>query len=288
MVSLKDRMGYLSSIKDDNILSLFYTFIQNKKNPIDLNQYQNQMDKDFALFVQTLILDKKDDFINLYNQFSAKKPSLTSPWVNNDYLIFSIIVGICRFKVDRKWIIKVLNTRKTQDIIQEQINRTLINIVTNNLNSNDNLFEIIIVFQNLQNQSPFKDKFNELYCHVMENHNLFSRKYDFLTCLSIRALDIIICSKGFINIEENEFLHKFSTKFLKRTQIISSVFYAIIICCLVCLSIYLYLKNEKTFNAITTILGFLGVGLSGLFKYIHPTLVKTIRKLLGYNTSIHQ
>ena len=94
MVSIEGRIAYLSRIQDDNILRLFYSFLQSKKLQIELNDFQNQTDKDLALLVESLILNKKDDFISLHNKLKKKKPSVTSPWVNNDYLIFVLITGI--------------------------------------------------------------------------------------------------------------------------------------------------------------------------------------------------
>lgn len=283
MVSIEDRITYLSRIQDDNILRLFYSFLQNKNLQIELNDFQNQTDKDFALLVESLILNKKDDFISLYNQFSQKKPSVTSPWVNNDYLIFVLIIGICLFGISKEWITSVLNARKTQEITQQQINATLKNIVTDNLKSNDNLLELVIIFQYLQHQSLFDDKMNELYTKIVNGKNLFEKRQDFLTCLSLRALDIIVCSKGFVDIEGNDKLQRFSETFLKRTKIIGTGFYWLIIGGLILCAIYFYIKNEAAFNTVTNIFGFLGIGLSGLFKYIPPILIKGLRRTFGYN-----
>lgn len=285
MVFIEDRIEYLSRIQDDNILRLFYGFLQNKSLQIELNDFQNQTDKDLALLVKNLILNKKDDFISLYNQFSQKKPSVTSPWVNNDYLIFVLITGICRFEINTDWIINVLNIRKTQEIVQQQINTTLKNIVTDNLKSNDNLLEIVVVFQNLQHRPLSHDKMNELYNKIINDKNLFEKKQDFLTCMSLRALDIIICSKGFVDIEKNQKLQQFSEIFLKRTKVIGTGLYWLIITGLISCAIYFYIKNETVFNTVTNIFGFLGIGLSGLFKYIPPILIKGMRKTFGYNIS---
>lgn len=186
-------------------------------------------------------------------------------------------------KINKDWIISVLSIRKSQEVIQQQINITLKNIVTDNLKSNDNLLEIVIVFQNLQHQQMFEDKLNELYSRIVNDKNLFERKQDFRTCLSLRALDIIICSKGFVDTGKNENLQRFSEIFLKRTRIIGTGFYWLIIGCLILSAIYFYIKNETAFSTVTNIFGFLGIGLSGLFKYIPPILVKAIRKTFGYN-----
>lgn len=285
MVFIENRIEYLSRIQNDNILRLFYSFLFCKKLQIELDDFQNQTDKDFALLVESLILNRKDDFICLYNQFSQKKPSTTSPWVNNDYLIFVLITGICLFGINKEWIISVLNTRQTQETMQQQINTTLKNIITDNLKSNDNLLELVIVFQNLQHQSLFNDKANELYNKIVNDKNLFEKKQDFLTCLSLRAIDIIICSKGFVDVEKNDKLHQFSEIFLKRTKVIGTGFYWVIIACLISCAIYFYIKNETAFNTVTNIFGFLGIGLSGLFKYILPILIKGLRKIFGFNIS---
>ena len=41
--------------------------------------------------------------------------------------------------------------------------------------------------------------------------------------------------------------------------------------------------NTTHSNTVTNIFGFLGIGLSSLFKYIPPILVRAIRKTFGYN-----
>jgi len=285
MVFIEHRITYLSRIQNDDILRLFYSFLQNKNLQIDLNVFQNQTDKDLVLLMDALILNKIEDFTNLYNQFSQKKPSAISPWVNNDYLIFVLITGICLYGINKDWIKDVLNIRKTQEITQQQINTTLRNIVTDNLKSNDNLLEIVVVFQNLLYQPLFEDKINELYSKIVNDKNLFTKKQDFITCLSLRALDIIICSKGLVDQDRNDNLQRFSEVFLKRTKIIGTGLYWFIISCLILCAIYFYIKNETVFNSVTSIFGFLGVGLSSLFKYIPPVLIKGIRKTFGYNVS---
>jgi len=283
MVFIEDRISYLSRIQNDNLLRLFYSFLQNKILKIELNNFQNQTDKDLVLLMEALILNKKEDFTNLYSQFSQKKPSATSPWVNNDYLIFVLITGVCLFRINKDWIINVLNIRKTQEITQQRINTTLKNIVTDNLKSTDNLLEIVVVFQSLLHQPLFEDKINELYSKIVNDKNLFTKKQDFLTCLSLRALDIIICSKGLVDIDRNDNLQRFSEVFLKRTKIIVTGFYWFIIGCFILCAIYFYIKNETAFNTVTNISGFLGIGLSSLFKLMPPFLIKCVRKTFGYN-----
>ncbi|NDW11080.1 hypothetical protein [Dysgonomonas sp. 520] len=284
MVFVENKNTFLSKIEESNILKLFYCFLQNNSLQINLEDYQSQTDKDYASFIQALISNDKSSFTHLYNQFCKKKPSATSPWVNNDFLIFSLIVGVFRFDIDKRWIINVINTRNTQDVTQLKINTTLKNIISNNFASNDNLQGIVLVFQYLLYGNFSIDVTKSLYQRVTNDPELFSGKHDFYTCIALRAIEVIVDSKDFSNAKEIHDLKNFSELFLKRVDRISKFLRSSIILTASGLLIFYIWKYDETWGKIDIIGGVLGSGgLFSLWKVLYNILKKGLLKLLGYS-----
>lgn len=284
MVFVENKNTYLSKIKEDNILKVFYCFLQNNSLQINFEDYQNQTDKDYASFIQALILNDKSSFTQLYNQFSQKKPSATSPWVNNDFLIFTLIVGVFHFNIDKEWINNVINTRSTQNVIQLKINTTLKNIISNNFTSNDNLQEIVLVFQYLLSGNFNIDITKSLYQRVTNDPELFSGKHDFHTCIALRAIEIVVDSKDFSNAKEIHDLKKFSELFLNRVDKISKIFRSSIILTTSGLLIFYIWKYDETWGKIDIIGSVLGSGgLFSLWTVLYNILKKGLLRLLGYS-----
>ena len=229
--------------------------------------------------------DNKEDFIGLYEQLRRKKPSSASPWVNNDFLIFVLIVGIYRYSIDKEWIKNVLSQRHTCDDVQNKINSTLKNILVDNYNSTENLLEIVIVHNKLSNKElQIQPKHTQsLYQKITNDTNLFSGKHSFLTCISMRAIELLIENCEISNYQDISNLRAFKRVFIKRVEIISKVICFILLSIITFLIISSVLKHYETWGKIGLIIGLISNG--GLFvcwSLLNKIIRKCLLSLFGY------
>lgn len=280
MVSIEERISYLNRIKQVPKIKLFSDLLNGEC--LD-NNVVTEVDTAYGGFIDSLSTNNEQEFKKLYNDFSRKKPSNESLWINDNFLIFALVLGIVRYKIDRKWIKEAISIRTTQKAEYLSINRTFSNILEDNFQSNDNLYEIIIVFQNFLNLPIAVEHLDDLYSRISNNINLFSSKNDFLVCLSMKAIDIIIISKGLPDNKEISNLRDFASLFQKRVNTLSKVVYALILSAIIILIIVFWEKYAVFFNAISLIFGLLGVGLLAFIKWIQKKINSLLLSILGYS-----
>lgn len=280
MVSIEERISYLNRIKQVPKIKLFFDLLNGEC--LD-NNAVTDVDTAYSGFIDSLSKNNEQEFKKLYNDFSRKKPSNESLWINDNFLIFALVLGIVRYKIDRKWIKEAISIRTTQKAEHLSINRTFSNILEDNFQSNDNLYEIIIVFQNFLNISISVEHLDDLYSRISNNINLFSSKNDFLVCLSMKAIDIIIISKGLPDNKEISNLKDFASLFHKRVNTISKVIYVLILSAIIILVFVFWEKYAVFLNAISLVFGLLGVGLLAFIKWIQEKINNLLLSILGYS-----
>lgn len=280
MVSIEERISYLNKIKQVPKIKLFFDLLNGER--LDNNAII-EVDTAYGGFIDSLSKNNEQEFKKLYNDFSRKKPSNESLWINDNFLIFAFILGIVRYGIDRKWIKEAISIRTTQKAEYLSINRTFSNILEDNFQSNDNLYEIIIVFQNFLNISISVEHLDDLYSRISNNINLFSSKNDFLVCLSMKAVDIIIISKGLPDNKEISNLRDFASLFQKRVNTISKVIYTLIFSTIIILIFVFWEKYAVFLNAISLVFGLLGVGLLAFIKWIQDKINNLLLSILGYS-----
>jgi len=279
MVSIEERISYLNKIQQIPKIKLFFDLLYGK------HDCDNSADVDVTYigFIDSLSNNNEQKFKELYNDFSRKKPSNESLWINDDFLIFVLILGIVQYKIDKAWIKEAINTRTTQKSEHLSINRTFSNILDDNFLSNDNLYEIVIVFQILLNLPISVEHLDKLYSKLSNNVDLFSSKNDFLVCLSMKAMDIIVISKGLPDNKEIANLRDFAALFQKRVNIISKVIYFLILSAIIALMVVYGKKYAEFINTILLIFGLLGVGFLTFIKWIQKKITELILLTFGYS-----
>lgn len=278
---------HIKHIESNWKTKLFNDFVHEK--PIDLNSSSSDISREdnFVRIIKAITKDSRTDFVEFYSEFSKRKPSEESPWLHDNFLIFTIIVGIVKFDIEKDWIEKVFELRESRNKEISQINTTFKNIINNNYSSKVNLFEVVFVFQELINIpiSPI-DEINDLYNKLSSDFSLLNIRDDFLKIIRLRVVDLIILKKELPNTIEIKALKDFKNTFLKRIDIISKTIYAALVIGLV-ISIYVYQSknkiNQDLVNTINTISGLLGFGLLIFIKRLSKWLRLLILMTLGYN-----
>ncbi|WP_299110034.1 hypothetical protein [uncultured Winogradskyella sp.] len=287
MVSLEEQNNYLTkAIKNEKLLA-FYSLLQLSKfkySSIDLSE----IDEIYYRIINSVIKNSRKDFKDCYKVISKRIPTENSPFIHNDLLIFSIILAVFIFKVDRNWIKMVIGKRT-----KSSISTTFENILNENYQSNSNVQEIVTVFLYLTKERKLTSDILEFtYKSILNNSNLFENKNDFHIIISLKAFESILSLiKEFPNREEHNFLKSFEIRFKKRIKIFSSFIYSLFLLLAV---YYLYVlvslnKDVKAFldnlNAVLGLFGYLAIS-GGLFAAFRKKFELSILKLFGYNKNV--
>lgn len=279
MVSVEERISYLNKIQQIPKIKLFFDLLNGKQCVTNIAN----VDAAYIGFIDSLSNNNEQKFKEFYNDFSRKKPSSESLWINDDFLIFVLILGIVRYKIDRTWIKGAISARTTQKTEHLSINKTFSNILDDNFQSNDNLYEIVIVLQDFLNLAISTEHLDGLYNRISNNIDLYSSQNDFLVCLSMKAMDIIIISKGLPDNKEIANMRDFVALFQKRVKTISKVIYILILFAIIVLMFVFWEKYAEFLNAISLVFGLLGVGLLTFIKWVQEKISEFLLFALGYS-----
>lgn len=279
MVSIEERISYLRKIQQIPKIKLFFDLLNGKHCDDNITN----LDVFYIGFINALSINNEQKFKELYNDFSRRKPSCESLWINDNFLIFVLVLGVIQYKIDRTWIKEAISKRSTQKPEYLSINKTFSNILDDNIRSNDNLYEIIIVFQNFLNLYISVECLDNLYIKISNNIDLYSSQNDFLICLSMKAMDIIVISKGLPNSKEITNLRDFDLLFQKRIGMISKFIYILILFILIVLIFIFWKKYADILNSISLIFGLLGVGFITFIKWIQDKINELLLSILGYS-----
>lgn len=291
MVSLENRIDYLSRINESHKLTAFNNLLLAKTVIVPQNQDLNESEEIYFGIINAVQINNKADFEKYYNKKSKSKPSKDSPapFVNDDFLIFSFIVGMAKFGTDKSWLSSIVSIRN-----RNAITVTFENILNENYYSTSNLPEIVFMFLQLKDRTLItNDLINFTFKKITENAKLFESRSDFQILCSLRAYDAIFLSKESPDKSELETFRKFNGRFIKRITYLSGIIQAIVFGLL----IYLLLKLPKyspeaivlieKYNYAFTIFGALGLSFLGnaipVFKNFSQ---KLMTRMLGYPSEL--
>jgi hypothetical protein len=286
MVPIEVQNTYLSEAIKNEKLNAFYCLLQSTSIS-NSEQDLAEIDKIYYNIINSISENNKQKFNENYLILSRRTPGDNSPFVHNDLLIFSIIVGLFKFSFSRDWIKTVIAKRS-----KSSITTTFDNIINENYQSKSNNQEITTVFLHLLDNQTFPDDILEdAYKGIINNQNLYQGKNDFNSLIAIKAFEIIITIKEIGDRGEYSYLKEFESRFKKRIKIVSKILYIILL-----IAIFYYLiqlatdlteKNKalKDFlgNA-DLVLGILGYSLAtGLFAIFRKKVELFMLWLFGYN-----
>lgn len=287
MVPLEDRIDYLSRINESPKLTAFNNFLLSKAVIIPQTQYLNESERIYFEIICAIQISNKAGFEKNYNNKSKSKPSKDSPapFVNDDFLIFSFIVGVMKFGIDKSWLNSIVSIRN-----RNAITVTFENILNENYYSTSNLPELVFMFLQLKDQSLITNEFiNFTFKKVTENIKLFESRSDFQILCSLRAYDFILLLKESPDKSELELFEKFNNQFIKRITYLSVVIQVVLFGLLIYLLLNLPKYSQEAilfiekYNYAFTILGALGLSFLGNAIPVFRNLSqKLIMKIFGY------
>lgn len=291
MVPLEERIGYLSRVNESHKLTAFNNLLLGKTIVVPEDQNLNESEEYYFGIVNAIQKNNKADFEKYFDKKCKSKPSKDSPapFVNDDFLMFSFIVGVVRFNVNKDWINYIVSIRN-----RNAITITFENILNENYYSTSNLPEIVFMFLRLNNQSLITNEFvNFTFKKVTENIKLFESRSDFQILCSIIAYDSILLLKELPDNSELNVFRRFNAKLIGRIKYLSWIIQAVFFAGLV----YLLLKLPQyspeailfidTYNYAFTILGALGLSLIGnIIPGFRNKSQELIMRMLGYPSEL--
>lgn len=287
MVPLENKNSYLSKISDSPKLSAFNYFLMNKAIVQPKGHELNEADEIYYGIISAIQSDDKVAFEKYYNRKSKSNPNKDSPapFVNDDFLIFSIIMGVSKFNIDKAWIKNIVSIRS-----KNTITTTLDNLLTKNYYSTSNLPEVVLMFLQHIDQSLITNDFlNSTFKRINENNSLFENKNDFQVLCAIYAYDFIILLKQAPEGSEIQQLKSFNSSFIKRSKVLSWILQAglmfMLFYGLLKLPVYSPESVEiiNKYGYVFTILGALGITFLGnQLNLISQKSHEFTMKLLGY------
>lgn len=286
MVSIVERLSYNSRINESPKLTAFYNLLFSIPVVLPI-QFSNETDEIFYGIIQSIQQDKKKDFDLNYSKKSKSNPSKDSPspFVNDDYLIFCLVLGVLKFEYDTKWIKSIIAIRN-----RNPITITLENILNENYFSKSNLPELVLMFLHLTSPNLISNDFlNSAYKKIIENINLFESKNDIQIICSIKSFDLIIYYKEAIDGNEIRKFNEFKVVFLKRIKILamlvqSTLFFLILFGMVNFIAINPQAKAFfDSIGSALKILGLLGLSQIGnIVPIFRKFIYIVVLKLLGY------
>jgi len=219
MVSIENKLTYQHRISDNPKLSGFNQLLVEKaitnKTEIEISE----SDEIYYGIISAILSNDKTEFEKHFSKKSKSNPNKESPapFVNDDFLIFSIILGVSKFNLDNYWIKNIVSIRS-----KNPITTTLDNLLSRNFYSTSNVPEIVFMFLQKFNPSLITNEFlNSTFKRINENTKLFEGKSDFQILCAIHTYNSIILLKEAPDGSEIQLLKSFDTRFVKRVKYLS-------------------------------------------------------------------
>lgn len=286
MVFIEEKHSYLSSLADQPKQKALYALVSDEKVEAKPSE-ASETDAIYYSSIEAIKKNSKENFNAQYAKISKRKISenSTAPFVHDDFLIFSLVIGVLKFDCDKDWLLGVIRNRA-----KSKTTTTFENLLTGNYQSKANNQSLVLAFLFLLDKSKItNDQLNEAYNVMSDTKEAFNN--DFIRIVYYRAFDIIIQFKLPRNTDEVSRLLEFESRFKKRINVFSIITYNLFIVGILvgAYKILQLLPEDKKLvvNDLNLIIG-LGaiIGLSGNFIPKMKTKFKElILRAFGYRNT---
>lgn len=288
MVPLEQRSTFWTSIEDNQKLLVFRNVIYQQNYLFQYDPLQlPEIDKVYFECARAIINGNKDDFRANYEIVCRRNPDSGSslpPFVNDDILIYTLIVGVSIFDLNKDWLSRIVFLRSNSDI-----SNTFKNILQGHFANIDNLPELILPFLNITRPLDISNQLvNDAYNAVANKSEIFNGGNNFKIILMLRSYDLAIHFKTY-SIEDLVFI-SYRPMFLKRIRILArciSNFLLLIILGGLTLMVRKNEHIEKIAGSIALIAGIMGITVVNFIPKIKNSILRFVLKIMGYPKSIY-
>jgi hypothetical protein len=294
MVSLEEQLTYSQRIETTPKLSALKNMLSRQVVCFPNEDLQiSDTDTIYYEITTAIQTNDKNKFVEFFNKKNKSNPNKDTPppFVHDDFLIFSIIIGVVKFDGDRVWIKNVVSTRT-----KNKTTTTFENILNGNFNHSENIKSIVFMYFQLIDQSKISSDFaNETFASINANTQLFQDKNDLIIICTLLSYNRIVELKTLPDSNENKLLKSFETKFTKRIKILAFVIQSIILI-LMFYGLYeiITIKPEikslfDKIGSIIKITALVGISqLGNIFPWLRNLFYKTLLSAFGYPQKLIQ
>lgn len=237
MIDNKFEIDKASDVYTTTLSDFIFNRVINLPNDTLLSDANN-----IALFALAAIQkNNKNDFEKIYSIIGKRKPSDDSDWIHNDILIFSITLGVKKFKLNSEWLLNVLEKRKTRIISENsRITQTFIDVTNNNYENRENLQPLMVVYCHFLD-IPFS---NEEYINSTFSSFLFNTssygKSAFIDVINKGAIFFLFSSKGLLDPYTEKQKEVFIGRFKEKVRLLAFLYWLLILALSLALTIWLF------------------------------------------------
>lgn len=224
MVFIEEKHSFLISLADQPKQKALYSLVTDETFVTQPDEV-SETDAIYYTSIKAIKRNAKADFDTQYAKISKRKVSENSaaPFVHDDFLIFTLVIGVQKFECDKDWLLAVIRNRA-----KGKTTTTFENLLIGNFQSKANNQSLVLIFLFLLDKSKItNDQLNEAYHSLSDTKELFNN--DFIRILYYRAFDIIIQFKLPRDTDEVSRLLEFESRFKKRTKVFSTIIYNLFI-----------------------------------------------------------
>lgn len=282
MVFIEERHSFLSELADKPKQKALFTLVSDESFQSSNNEV-SETDAIYYACIEAIKNNHKERFNAQFSRISKRKVSQnsTAPFVHDDFLIFTLVIGVLKFDSEKEWLLGVINSRA-----ENAITTTFENLIKGNYQSKANIQSLILVFLYLMDKSKITNEILvEAYKAMSDTNQPFNN--DFIRIIHYRAFDIIIQFKLPRNADEISKLMEFEARFKRRVNVLSYIIYNafLLVVLIVTYKIYDSMPEDfkKQINDLVVILGLAGTGL--LANLIPKLRIKTkviLMRAFGY------
>lgn len=285
MVLIEERSSYLQKFEEGNDFCFLRDFLLKKKVE-KLTQESSVVHK--LLFA--IASNNTSPIKEIFEDYSAKNPTSESQYIYKDLIVFLFICATKKFRLDQSWLHKFVGQRKSEEEEKISITRTFENLLKDNLASKDNCFEIVIVYKNILGVTEENEAIlNETYEGLSKKTFPFYES-DFLNLIALKAIDLIVTTKGVTTFRPYMSLQKFAARFDKRIKQLSTALFFLIFAGILSIQSYVVYKyfwgdenQSKVMEKILSAFAYAAIGTIGFGtkKVVEDFFQKRLKNFFG-------
>lgn len=290
MVFIELKSSYIETFSSSPEMMNVIDFIVNQKSNVSPISEQGGLDQSVNSLIRSIVDKENDAFSQIEDSYKRKNPDSNSPWINNNYLIFSLLIGQGIFGRDSQWLKTAIAVRKRSDeesgIILDFFNC----IISNSAPPAGPLCPLYLTYvYHVEQDSITSAIANEAIIELNKVKTFPLFQNEFLNLLYLGAFQAVLISKDIINLNLNHRVREFRLKSNKRISFLSNLtLYSLF--CLFLVAAFFFIKNvflnlsETWRNGIITVIGLLGLTFLEVFRgrkkmknWIHNSIRRFLR-----------
>jgi len=282
MVFIEEKHSFLRSLSDQPKQRALFALVSGEAFETNQNGFP-EIDSIYYSSIKAIKRNSKEEFNVQYNKISKRKVSenSTAPFIHDDFFIFTLVIGVIKFKCENEWLLRVISMRANN-----VTTTTFKNLLTTNYQSKANSQSLVLVFLFLMDKTKItNEQLVEAYFGMSDTSQSFNN--DFIRIIHYRAFDIIIQFKLPRDTDEVSRLLEFETRFKKRINIFTYITYNGLLL-LILFGAYNLLHSlpediKSKINEVGIIIGIGGIGLFGnIIPRLRSKFKESILKVFGY------